>query len=64
MSSRLLATSPSLKEAATPIATRIAADQQPFITRNFGLKDFAPELTPLQAQVLQLLGVPAAAYTG
>ncbi len=28
------------------------------------LKDFAPELTPLQAHVLELLGVPAAVYTG
>ncbi|MGH9918997.1 MAG: hypothetical protein ACRD6W_09040, partial [Nitrososphaerales archaeon] len=27
------------------------------------VKDFAPELTPLQTQVLQLLGVPAALYT-
>ena len=27
------------------------------------LKDFPPELKPLQAQVLELLGVPAAAYT-
>jgi hypothetical protein len=26
------------------------------------LKDFAPERTPLQAQVLNLLGLPAAAY--
>jgi transposase len=26
------------------------------------LKDFAPELTPLQAQVLELLGVPTATY--
>jgi transposase len=28
------------------------------------LKDFAPELTPLQGQVLELLSVPTAAYTG
>ena len=27
------------------------------------IQSFAPELTPLQAQVLDLLGVPTTAYT-
>ena len=60
---------PELRACAAPSAGRVleifsAASRHHLISNGRVVQTFPPELTPLQLQVLELLGVPASAYTG
>ena len=59
---------PELRACTAPSAARVLeifsnVSRHHLIADNRTVQTFRPELTPLQLQVLQLLGVPAAAYT-
>ena len=59
---------PELRACTAPSAARVLeifsnVSRHHLIQDNRTVQTFRPELTPLQLQVLELLGVPAAAYT-